>query len=168
MGGFFEYRGFFEDGGRGCFEDRGPDPPVVCSGLGFDRSIFGAERSKMGGSSKLRNLRKEKSSSNIFGHALHEKSLQIQLGVGTLVSSQERRAAVADKSRINRSSIAYYFLNIFFVCDFNEMFRTGVLDRLKGKRDSCLPGEPTRRRPVLPGCAAPRCFAVRRPELTRP
>ena len=30
----------------------------------------------------------------IPGHALHEKRLQRQIGVGTLISSQERRAAV--------------------------------------------------------------------------
>ena len=36
----------------------------------------------------------------IPGHALHEKGLQRQIGVGTLVSSQERRALVAP--RINR------------------------------------------------------------------
>ena len=36
----------------------------------------------------------------IPGHALHEKGLQRQIGVCTLVSSQERRAAVVP--RINR------------------------------------------------------------------
>ena len=42
--------------------------------------------------------------------------------------------------------------------------RPGVfLDRLEGKRDGCLLGEPTRRRPVLPVPAPPRRGAVRRP-----
>ena len=31
------------------------------------------------------------------GHALHEKCLQRQIGVGTLVSSQERRAVVVPR-----------------------------------------------------------------------
>ena len=38
------------------------------------------------------------------GDALHEKGLKRQIGVGTLVSSQERRAAVFP--RINRGSTA--------------------------------------------------------------
>ena len=47
------------------------------------------------------------------GHALHEKGLrrQIQIGVGTLVNSIERRAAVVPqirKPRINRSSTAAF------------------------------------------------------------
>ena len=38
------------------------------------------------------------------GHALHEKSLQRQIGVGTLISSQERRALFrpGDLPRLNR------------------------------------------------------------------
>ena len=52
---------------------------------------------------------------NIPGHALHEKGLQRQKGVGTLVSSQEQRALLvpvinrgktADKPRISRWSNA--------------------------------------------------------------
>ena len=47
----------------------------------------------------------------IPGHALHEKGLQRQIGIGTLVSSQERRAlavllinrlSTADQPRVNR------------------------------------------------------------------
>ena len=34
-----------------------------------------------------------------------------------------------------------------------ETFRTIVFDALGGKRDECVLGEPTRRRPVLPGPA---------------
>ena len=36
----------------------------------------------------------------IPGHALHEKGLQSQLGVGTMISNEERRAAVVPQ--INR------------------------------------------------------------------
>ena len=39
---------------------------------------------------------------------------------------------------------------------FDRSFRTCVFDALGGKRDGCLLGEPTRRRPVLPGPARPR------------
>ena len=46
-----------------------PDSPVVRPGFGFDKIVFP-------------------------GHALHEKGLQRQKGVGPLVNSQERRAAV--------------------------------------------------------------------------
>ena len=42
-----------------------PDAPVVCPGFGLDR---------------------------FPGHALHEKGLQRQIAVGTLVNSQQRRA----------------------------------------------------------------------------
>ena len=42
---------------------------------------------------------------SIPGHALHEKGLQRQKGVGPLVSSQERRAAVVPV--ISRSSTVY-------------------------------------------------------------
>ena len=38
------------------------------------------------------------------GHSLHEKGVQRQIGVGTLVSNKERRAAVVP--RINRLSTA--------------------------------------------------------------
>ena len=39
------------------------------------------------------------------GHALHEKGLQRQIGVGTLVNSQQRRALAV--SVINRGSTGY-------------------------------------------------------------
>ena len=49
-----------------------------------------------------------------------------------------------------------------------ESFNIGVFDALEGTKDSCLLGEPIRRRPVLPGPAPPRRPAVRRPDPTRP
>ena len=42
-----------------------------------------------------------------------------------------------------------------------------ALETLEGKRDGCLLGEPTCRRPVLPGPALPRGLAVRRRTPTR-
>ena len=57
----------YTDQQPGTKSDRGPDDqPVVNRGL--------------------------RSSICFLGHALHEKGLQIQIGVGTLVSSQEQRA----------------------------------------------------------------------------
>ena len=63
------------------------------------------------------------------GHALHEKGLQRQTSVGTLVSSQERRAAVvprinrgktADKPVVNRSLCSSIALHrISFVRGWN-------------------------------------------------
>ena len=52
-----------------------------------------------------------------------------------------------------------------------ESFRTFVfdsLDVLVTKKDGCLLGEPSRRRPVLPGPALPRRLAVQRRTPTRP
>ena len=46
--------------------------------------------------------------------------------------------------------------------------RSDALEVLEGKRNGCLLGEPTRRRPVLPGPALPRRLAVRRRTSTRP
>ena len=52
------------------------------------------------------------------GHALHKKDLRKQIGVGTLVSSQERRAlavllitrsSTANQPRVNRGSTADFF-----------------------------------------------------------
>ena len=53
-----------------------PDPPVVCPGFGLGKWIP--------------------------GHALHEKGLQRQIAVGTLVNSQQRRALLVPL--INRGS----------------------------------------------------------------
>ena len=71
---------------------------------GCVRKGFIAEQSVAGGTPK-----------DVRGHALHEKGLQRQLGVGTLVSSQERRALLvplmnplqtADGPVVNRGSTA--------------------------------------------------------------
>ena len=96
------------------------------------------------------------------GHALHEKDLQRQKGVGTLVSCQEQRAAVV--LRISRgfcSSIGSH--KISFVRASEETFGTVVLDALGGRMVGCLLGERIRRRPELPGPAPPGHTAVRRP-----
>ena len=62
-------------------------------------------------------------SGNVLGHDLHEMGLQRQIGVGTLVSSQERRAlavplinrlATAGQLRINRLLAAGQRLISFF------------------------------------------------------
>ena len=111
---------------------------------------------------------------SIPGHALHEEGLQRQIGVGTQVSSQERRAAVFP--RINRlstdrqsrvcSSVGLH--RISFVRASEDTFKTVTPDALEGKRAARLLGEPTRRRPVLPRPALPRRPAVHRSASTRP
>ena len=96
------------------------------------------------------------------GHALHEKGLQKQRGVGSLVSSQERRAGFVP--RINRTSTGRQ-PDVLFLIGLHgfllaraseETFRTAVFDALEGTRDVCLLDEPIRRRPVLPGPALSR------------
>ena len=72
----------------------------------------------------------------IPGHALHEKGLQKQKGVGPLVSNQERRAHRVP--RINRSLIARCVLlfgvnGILFVRASGETSRTVVFDALAAK-----------------------------------
>ena len=108
------------------------------------------------------------------GHALHEKGLQRQKSVGTLVSSQERRALAVPV--INRLSTAgqplISFLHRFtwdFVCScFRKVVQDSVFDSLEGKTEGCLLARSTRRRPVLPSPAPPRRPAVRRPDPTGP
>ena len=104
----------------------------------------------------------------IPGHALHEKELHRQKGVGTLVSSQERRALAVPL--INRGSSSPIGLNgILFVraCKIRP-FKKVVHDTLAGQTVGWLLGHPTRRRPVLPGPAAPRRSAVRCADPNRP
>ena len=104
----------------------------------------------------------------IPGHALHEK----QKRVGTLVSSQERRAAVVP--RINQLSTAgfvpqsVYIRFRYVVRASEETFKTGAYDALERTRDGCLLGESIRHRPVLLGPASTRHPAVRCPDPTRP
>ena len=113
------------------------------------------------------------------GHALHEKNLRRQIGDGSLVSSEERKAAVvlrinrvstADKPRINSGSRGFVPPSIYII--FRSFFRrdiqTVVFDAQEGKRDGCPLVEPTRRRPVLPGPAPPRRLVVCRPAPARP
>ena len=102
------------------------------------------------------------------GQALHETGLQRQIGVGTLVSSQERRAAVVP--RISRGSTGYQPVVNRSLCSsiglhrvsvvrvFEGTFRTVVLGALEGKRVGRFLGEPTRRRPVL--TPPPPCHTV--------
>ena len=114
-------------------------------------------------------------------HALHEKGLQRQIGVGTLVCSQEWRAAVVP--RINRLSTAYQPLVNRGLCSPNglhrnslsraseNMFRTIVFDALEGTRDGCVLRQQTRRRPTLPGPprpAAPPCATRPYPPVVCP
>ena len=92
----------------------------------------------------------------IPGHALHEKGLQRQIGVGTLVSTQERKALFVPL--VNRgfcSSVgSKYELYISF-------FRRDVLE---GKRQGCLLAGLTQQCPVLPSPAPPPRHGPPRPE----
>ena len=99
----------------------------------------------------------------IPGHPLHENGLQRQVSVDTLVSSQGGTAAVVPV--INRLSTVRCvppmgLHRISFVRASEETFRTAIFDALEGKRDGCLLGEQTRRRPVLPRPAQPRLAAT--------
>ena len=105
------------------------------------------------------------------GHALHEKGLQRQIGVGTLVSSQGGRRP-GDKPLFGRRSNACFVPPSVYIG-----FRLFVLPRVPsghclrcpgGNRDGCFLGGPIRRRPVLPCPTLPRPSAVRRPVPTRP
>ena len=71
------------------------------------------------------------------------------------------RGETADQTRVKSG-----FCSSIGSC-FGKKFKTCVLDALAGRRDSCLLGEPIRRRPVLLGSTPPRCPAVR-PDPTRP
>ena len=111
------------------------------------------------------------------GMSGNEKGLQRHIGVGTLVSSQERRAAIvprinrlsaADKTVVNRTFCSLSSLHwISFVHACEETFKTIVYDALESKNNGCFLGEPMRRRPVLPGPAQTRRPAVRHLAPTR-
>ena len=117
-----------------------PDPPVVCSGFGVGR---------------------------FPGHALHEKGLQRQIGVGTLLSSQKRRALFVP--RFNRTFCSSTGLHrISFVRASEETFTRVLFGTLSGTKERCPLGEPNRRRPFRPGPAWPRRRAVHRLAPTRP
>ena len=110
------------------------------------------------------------------GHAMHEKGLQRQIAVGTLVNSQQRRAlAVSQLNRwstagqplVNRTFCSSTVLNrISFVRACEETFRTVVYGTLGGSRDGCLRGRPKCRNLGLPSFAPPHhplCTAPTRP-----
>ena len=120
------------------------------------------------------------SGEKILGHALHEKGIQRQKAVRTLVNSQQRRAlavpllnscSTADEPLVNGDFCSSTGLHrISFVRACEEMFRTVVYGTLEGYRDGWLPGRPKCRHPVLPSFALPRrapC-TVRRADPTRP
>ena len=108
------------------------------------------------------------------GHALHETDSQGQLGVGTLVSNQERRALVVPLINCRSTAGQCRFctsIGLHRVSLFRASRGTPtrvVFDRLEGKKGSCHLGEPSRRHPVLPFPAPPRRPAVHRPVPTRP
>ena len=67
----------------------------------------------------------------IPGHALHEKGLQRQIAVGTLVNSQQRRAlAVPLVNRWFCSSTGLHRISFVRACE--ETFRTVVYGTLEG------------------------------------
>ena len=81
------------------------DPPVVCPGIGFDRFILEAANKRCGGFDLFGSHDGRLELEGLFllpEHAWLENELQRQIGVGTLVSSQERRAGFVP--RINRLS----------------------------------------------------------------
>ena len=111
------------------------------------------------------------------GRALHEKGLQRQIGVGTLVSSQERRApavplinrlATAGQPLVNRGSTADFvppsvYIGFRFVRASEETFRTvfSIRWRARGRvvsgpdRPNGVPSYPAPPRPAAPPCSAP-------------
>ena len=104
----------------------------------------------------------------IPGYALHDKYLQRQLGVGTLVSSSGRRPN--DKPWVNRGLCSPIGLKnrISFVRACEVSFRRFVFGSLESVLVGCLLRGSTRRRPVPLGPAPLRPTAVRRLDPTRP
>ena len=98
---------------------------------------------------------------------MHEKGLQRQISIGTLVNSQERRAAVV--LRTNRLSTASFappsvLQRISFVRASEDTFRTvssmpwkaqGAVVGLWANRPVGVPSYPVPPRPAAPSCAAP-------------
>ena len=109
-------------------------------------------------------LRNEKRLPRVPGHALHEKGLQRQIGIGPLVRSQERRALAVPQ--VNHWLCSYIGLNGGFLnsCFPKKRCKIALFDALEGKRDCCFLGEPFNRRPVLPGTPAPARRATPRPD----
>ena len=79
---------------------------------------------------------------SVPGHALHEKGLQRQIAVGTLVNSQQRRAlavprlnrwSTAGQPLVNRlfcSPTGLHWISFVLACE--ETFRTVVYGTLEG------------------------------------
>ena len=101
---------------------------------------------------------------------MHEKGLQRQIGVGTLVSGQAQKAVLVplknrgytvDQPVVNCWSTAGFVPLSFLSTNSidrasEEMFRTVVFVTLVGTKDKCIQGGPNRRRPFRPGDAPPR------------
>ena len=175
------------DGGHSsfCLLTSGPAPFLFCKSLSL---VFASGKIGSGVVARGRSLVCQRRLGRpavalVPGHALHEKGLQGPKGDGPLVSSQdEERVRPADKPRTNCWSNAdfvppsvYIGFRLFVLLKSRSgllcsmpWVRAVVHDALGGTRDSCLLGEPFRRRPVLPGSAPPRCSAVGRPDPTRP
>ena len=86
------------------------------------------------------------------GHAVHEKGLQRQKGVGPLVGSQEQRALTTPRS--NRGFCSFIGLHrISLVRASGGTFRRRVFDVLGS---NCSVGVPARPRPAAPPCAPTR------------
>ena len=106
----------------------------------------------------------------IPGHALHDKVYARQVGVGPLVSNRKRRALLAPQ--IRRGSIADFvppsvYNWISFCSCIRRIVRDICAPCLRGQRGQLSLGRSDSSVPVLPGCAPPRCSAVRRPDPTR-
>ena len=94
-----------------------------------------------------------------------------KIGVGTLVTIQERRALFVPL--INRLSTARHVPQAVFKYELEYSFfrrdvQESVYDSLEGKRESCVLAGLTRQRPVLPSRAPSRRAAVRRPDPSGP
>ena len=107
-------------------------------------------------------------------HALHEKGLQKQIGVGTLVSSQEQRALFVPlinccQTLVNRCFCSSVVFKYELDCScFQKDIQESVFDLLEGKSEGCLFAGSTLWRPVLSSPALPHCSAMRRTDPTRP
>ena len=75
----------------------------------------------------------------IPGHALHEKCLQRQIGVGTLVSSQEQRVLLVP--RLNRGFCSSIFLHRISLVRAPGETRRRVFVALESARVACFLGE---------------------------
>ena len=110
----------------------------------------------------------------IPGHALHEKGLQRQIGVVTLVSSQERRALAV--SLINRLSTAdETVVNGGFCSSVGFKYELDCSCFRRDVQDSCLRYLGGHERQISPGRTEPStslparpCAASPRPAPTRP